>query len=427
MEGRLPSLKQALAAVLLAFGLTGILSPSGLLAFSSSPPLARQLEPLGWYDPGTPGLNASVAGLDGIAFLGSWGSESDCPALGVRLVDVSNPAAPAPIASAAAYPGTSAEHVAALRMDTSAFVGSVLLAGIQRCGGRGGVGGLVVWDVSDPANPRELSYVATGGGPGGVHEFGVGRLGERWYAYLAVPYSDLYDGRGDLRVVDFTDPSNPVEVATWSAPRDAGLPVGHGEQCAPYCRGRDATAYLHSVTVSPDGRLAYLSYWDLGMIVLDVSEPARPRLLGRFAEPQEAEGNTHSVAIAHNGELGLVADETLAPPWGHLRLVDLQHPAEPVQIGMFETPNSNAGRAGGPLTWYSIHHPLVDDRDPNRAYLAWFSDGVRVVDIRNGSAPVELESWVPPSNPLVWSVALMGDLLLVGDINNGLYVLRRSY
>src|SRR5439155_16525566 len=133
--------------------------------------------------------------------------------------------------------GTTAEHVAAFRMVNRAFQGSVLLAGIQRCARRGGVGGLALWDVSDPTSPRELSYLPTGGVVG-VHEFGAGRLGGRWYAYLAVPFSDLTDGRGDLRVVDFTDPSNPVEVATWSALRDAGLPVGRGAQCAPECRGR---------------------------------------------------------------------------------------------------------------------------------------------------------------------------------------------
>jgi hypothetical protein len=409
------ALKHLLRAALIGFG----------LALGGVGSASAQLEPVGSYDPGTAGLNASVSGLDGVAYLGSWGSASSCPAVGVRLVDVTNPAAPVPLGSAAAYPGTSAEHVAALRMASWAFDGSVLLAGIQRCGGRGGIGGLAVWDVSDPSNPRELSYLPVSSGAAGVHEFGLGRLGDRWYAYLAVPFSDLSDGMGDLRVVDFTDPANPVQVATWSAQRDAGLPVGRGEQCGPYCRGRDSAAYVHSVTVSPDGRLAYLSYWDLGMIVLDVSEPSAPRFVGRFAEPADAEGNTHSVAIAHNGDLALVADETMAPPWGHLRLLDLQDPAEPVQIGMFETPSSNAGRPGGPLTWYSIHHPLVDDRDSNRAYLAWFSDGVRVVDITNGTAPVELASWVPPQNPLVWNVALMGDLLLVADINNGLYVLSR--
>jgi hypothetical protein len=160
------------------------------------------------------------------------------------------------------------------------------------------------------------------------------------------------------------------------------------------------------------------------MIVLDVAEPNAPRWLGRFAEPQSDEGNTHSVALAHDGKLALVADETFGPPWGRLRLVDVQDPTNPIQVGVFATPDSAAGTPGEQYA-YTLHNPLADDRDPNRAYMAWYDDGVRLLDVSDASRPVELASWVPPRQPMVWNVALMGELLLVGDANNGLYVLRR--
>jgi hypothetical protein len=178
------------------------------------------------------------------------------------------------------------------------------------------------------------------------------------------------------------------------------------------------------VALSPDGRTAYLSYWDLGVIILDVSEPAAPRWLGRFAEPQAAEGNTHSVSLAHDGKLALVADETFAAPWGRLRLVDVQDPTTPVQVGTFDTANSAAGTPGEQYA-YTIHNPLADDRDQNRAYLAWYADGVRLVDISDAARPVELTAWTPPHGGMIWNVSFMGDLLLAGDINNGLFVLRR--
>jgi hypothetical protein len=183
-------------------------------------------------------------------------------------------------------------------------------------------------------------------------------------------------------------------------------------------------AFLHSITLSPDGRTAYLSYWDLGVILLDVSEPNSPRWLGRFAEPLAAEGNTHSLALVHSGRLALVGDETFGAPWGRLRLVDVQDAANPVQVGVFDTADSAAGTPGEQYA-YTIHNPLADDRDQNRAYLAWYADGVRLLDVSDASRPVELASWTPLHDPMVWNVALMGDLLLVGDVNNGLYVLRR--
>jgi hypothetical protein len=392
----------------------------------AAPAHSAALDFVGAYDPGTPGLNASVVGLDGVAYVGSWGSSRNCPGLGVRVVDVHDPAVPTPLGVVAAYPRTTAEHLAALRVDSPTFAGNLLLVGIQRCAVSGGEeGGLAAWDVTDPANPRELSYFPVGQGPRGVHEFTAREYGGRWYAYLAVPNSELFDGRGDLRIVDVTDAANPVEVANWGAQRDAGLLVGFGGQCAPHCRGRIPQAFLHSVAVSPDGRTAYLSYWDLGVVLLDVSDPASPRFLGHFAEPMAAEGNTHSVSIAQGGGLALVADETFAPPWGRLRLVDVRDPANPVQVGTFDTPNGAAGTVGGPDVWFGIHNPLVDDRDPNRAYLAWYADGVRLVDVADPSAPVEVASWVPPQSPMVWSVACMDELLLVGDVNGGLYILQR--
>jgi hypothetical protein len=386
---------------------------------------AASLDMLGSYDPGTPGSNASAVGLDGFAYLGSWGGAGNCPSLGVRVIDVRDPTAPALVSVAAAYSGTTAEHLAAVRFATSAFSGNVLLAGIQRCtAGGAGMSGFTLWDVSDPANPSELAFVSTGRGSRGVHEFTVRQRGDRWYAYLAVSNSEATDGRGDLRILDVTDPRQPLEVADWGARRDAGLSVGTGAPCAPACRGSSPQAFLHSVALSPDGRTAYLSYWDQGVILLDVSEPTTPVWLGQFTEPPAAEGNTHSVSVAHDGKLALVADETVAPPWGRLRLVDVQDPSNPVQVGLFETADSAAGTPGEAYA-YTIHNPLVNDRDPNQAYLAWYDDGVRLIDVSDAAHPIEIGSWVPARAPGVWNVAFMGDLLLVGDVNRGLYVLAR--
>jgi hypothetical protein len=363
--------------------------------------------------------------LDGIAYLGSWGGRDQCPSLGVRLFDIHDPASPVPLGSAAAYRGTTAEHVAAVHLEAPGFSGDVLFAGIQRCqGGSGSPAGLAIWDVTDPSNPGELSFFASGGRTLGVHEFTVRQRGDRWLAYLAVPNSELSDGTGDLRIVDVTDPRNPVQLQEWGAHKDAGLPVGIGEACAPWCRGASPDAYLHSVAISPDGRLAYLSYWDLGVLVLDVSEPDAPRYVGRFAEPLSDEGNTHSVSLTPDGKLMLVADETFAPPWGGLRLVDISDPSTPVQVGSYETRDGAAGTRGE-MYAHSLHNPLVDDRNPTRAYLAWYGDGVRLVNIGDPSRPNEVAAWLPPRNGLIWNVAFAGDLLLAGDINNGLFVLRR--
>ena len=122
------------------------------------------------------------------------------PGLGVRVVDVRDPTAPRQIATAARYDGTTAEHLAAVHLQTSAFSGSVLAAGIQRCvAGGAGQSGLALWDVTDPANPSELGFLPTTRGSRGVHEFTVRQRGDRWYAYLAVPNSEATGGPGTCR------------------------------------------------------------------------------------------------------------------------------------------------------------------------------------------------------------------------------------
>jgi len=120
-----------------------------------------------------------------------------------------------------------------------------------------------------------------------------------------------------------------------------------------------------------------------------------------------------------------VADETEAPPWGALRLVDIADPGNPRQVATFETTDAASARQGEPYA-YSVHNPLTDDRNPDQAYLAWYGDGVRLVNIADASQPTEIASWVPPHGGMIWNVAFVGDLLLAGDINNGLYILRRS-
>lgn len=407
-------MKRLLACLALVLGSYGVAPAAS----------AASLDLLGNYDPGSPGYNASAVGLDGVAYLGTWGGASYCPALGVRVIDVHDPTAPFALSTAASYPGTTTEHLAAVRYESALFTGNVLFVGIQRCtAGRGEYSGLAIWDVTDPSNPSELGFLQTGRARG-VHEFTVRQRGDRWYAYLAVPNSEQTDGRGDLRIVDVTDPRAPVEVTNWAGKRDGGLAIGAGGQCAPACRGSVPQSFLHSVGLSLDGRIAYLSYWDEGVIVLDVSEPTVPRWLGQFSEPHAAEGNTHSVSLAHDGKLLLVGDETAAPPWGRLRLVDVQDPTYPVQVGVFETVNSAAGTPGEQYA-YTLHNPLVDDRDPNRAYMAWYADGLRVLDVSDASRPVEVATWLPPRDPMVWNVALLNNLLLIADVNHGLYILER--
>ena len=73
-------------------------------------------------------------------------------------------------------------------------------------------------------------------------------------------------------------------------------------------------------------------------------------------------------------------------------------------------------------------------------YAAWYSSGVRIVDVSDPAVPVETGYFVPPPNvdpqgywtapdettrfAMVWDVVVGGDLLFISDMNTGLWIVR---
>ena len=248
-------------------------------------------------------------------------------------------------------------------------------------------------------------------------------------------------GRGDFRLIEVTEPANPVEVSDWGVISDPvpGLPAA-GQGCDP-----DGN-YGHSATPSEDGRLAFVAYWDSGFIALDVTDPAHPVYQGRTAYPPDADGDGHSSSYDASRKLLFTADEDFCksspgtePGFGYLRVFDASDLTAPEQIGSYRTPNSSGTQdvAAGD---YTIHlTQLVGDT----LYASWYSDGVRVIDVADPVNPQEVAYFVPPAgkNPVkpsqrsvltnttqVWGVAVdeATGLVYLSDMNTGLWIVRRT-
>jgi hypothetical protein len=417
------------AAVAAAAAATPAAAPAGTAA--ESPAAAGQnpaLSPLGFVS--LPGFNADVWGHNGFAYVGTWGTGSNyparCPASGVRIVDLADPRNPQVVGAVAALPGTTQEDVEVRWVETAAFRGDLLVTGVQTCvRASDAPRGLDLWDVTDPYNPRHLAFWSSGpGGSGaaGVHELSLFQRGDRAFVAAAVPYSESLEGRGDFRLVEVTDPRQPAQLSSWGATLDGGLTPRPGQ-----------VFYDHSAAVNEAGTVAILSYWDAGAILLDIADPAAPAFVGRTVYPAGSNGDTHSALLAQGEGILLTTDEQMERQngtWGFLRLWDVRDPANPVEIGRFATPNTTA--LAGPGI-YSAHNPLVRGAT---AWVSWFSDGVRVLDIADPAAPREVAAFVPPDTAdpygvyptaaVVWGVHLAGDLLLLSDINAGLYVLEAA-
>jgi len=436
---------------------------------ATTKPDALNMAVVGHHDLGNRGFNADVWVHDGFAYVGSWGFQDwsgggenrFCPDdahAGIVVLDARDPATPTPVSKLQQPTGTSAEDVVVFTARYGPLAGhDIAVSGIQTCGSSrydtGLFRGLFVWDVTDPARPRELGRLNTGCCTRGIHELEVQHRADlnRTFVYASVPASEYEDsasptgyrdqqGRGDFRLIDVTDPTGPFEVSDWGVLHDAGRPLGPGQGCDP------DPVFGHGVDPSADGKLAFVSYWDSGFVALDVSDPAHPVYRGDTDYPVNADGDGHSANYDEARGLLFTADEDFCKTgngiekgFGYLRVYDYSDLAHPAQIGYYKTPNSSGSRDTGAGD-YTIHNPFLVGTE---VYASWYSDGVRVVDVSDPRAPTEVAYFVPPSanNPVspsqrgvlnnatqVWGVVVdeSTGLVYLSDMNSGLWILRRT-
>jgi hypothetical protein len=418
-------------------------------------PLTENTSLVGHFDPGG-GFNADVWVANDTAYLSSWGRPTACPEFGVRIIDVSDPAQPSQIgvfANGTEFPQTSAEDLWVGPVESPTFQGELAVAAIRLCDTSepGRIGdtfrGIALYDVTDPALPVLLSTLDTGERTQGVHQIQVVvRPDGRIVAVASVPQSFLHhpEAKGDIRILDLTDPTAPRELADWDFRRDAPA-----ELVEPLLAARgDEELRGHGVSMSPDGMGLYVGHWDAGMVRLDITEPEAPIFVSATSYGEEEEGNAHSGWYDPDGHFLISNDEDLSPEedeeghvagWGYQHIYDLSDPTQPVEISTFATENAVPGTDGeiGLDGFYTSHDVAVAG---DLAVSSWYSDGVRVLDLTDLANPVEVGYFVPPPAPdpqgywiapdgtlafaAVWGVQLEGDLVYVSDINSGLWIFR---
>ena len=160
---------------------------------------------------------------------------------------------------------------------------------------------------------------------------------------------------------------------------------------------------LHSIALSADGHRAYLSLWTGGLMVGDVSQftsgQTNPQLslltpVGSRLAPLPG-GNVHSAVQVPGKDLLLITDERYPPacPYGPARLVDISDPAQPHAVSTLASPeNDPATCAASPVGTYTSHNPtLIGDL----ALVSWYSSGLQVFDISDPGHPLRLTEFRP--------------------------------
>lgn len=256
--------------------------------------------------------NTDVWVLDDFAYIGTRGTATGCAnGTGVKIIDVSDPENPA-FVNNIPKPQTQVNDVKAIRADTPFFHGDLLgHSNEDVCpGSTADSTGIELYGVSDPLNPAHLSSIrpldSLFGFPLAVHNLYLFQRDHEVFVLLVT--EGLFD---NFQIWDITDPTSPVLRSTWGAEQicDPGValcadPASIIQTWLARGRGTSANRFLHDVWASDDGETAYLSNWDAGMIILDISDVDSPVFLsaGPFAGPDD-EGNSHAAVPARGGNL----------------------------------------------------------------------------------------------------------------------------
>jgi len=401
------------------------------LAHDTQAPAARW-EVIGHVRP--PGdYSADVEAFKRVAYLSSHRGRESCGAEGVRAYSLANPRAPRLLSAFGHIPGTWTEKTIVRSIRTDAYTGDLAAVSVQGCQ-LADWRGFALFDVSRPARPVELARVHLD--PRGSHEIWLTQARGRALVFTASLRSEALDspdgtapGRPDFRIWDVSDPRNPVQVGSWGAWKELRL------QPFPDIRRPLDGNLTHSVVTNAAGTRAYLSYWDLGTVILDVSDPARPLYLGRTG-PND---NAHSAWLGRNGLL----IETHERSGGTPTLYDASTPAAPRRLAELRLTSRllSAGHRNGGMSVVnglsladSVHDPKVVG---TTAYFSWYSQGVVAADVANPAKARLLARYLPPAardresllcpdHPCtaVWGVDTSGPYVLASDMNSGLWVLR---
>ena len=308
----------------------------------------------------------------------------------MKVFDVTNPERPVLMDSV---------QVDARRINDVKIHGSNQLAVITREGASDRRNGMVILDLSNPAHPEILSeYTETI--TGGVHNVWI--EGDLVYA--------CHNGTSALHIIDISDPVHPEEVGRWELNKEEKT--------------------LHDVIVQ-DG-YAYLSYWDDGVVTLDVGAGTHggtataPVMVSRLSYP---EGNTH-VAWRH-GQYLFVGDEIWPDNYdtskpldakGYIHILDMSDIDAPVEVARYEVPDAGA------------HNVWIEE---DRLYVGYYQGGLRVVDIRGelrgnlyrqGREIAHIstadENSMVPGWPMTWGAQIFKGHIYTSDLNSGLWIAR---
>ena len=266
------------------------------------------------------GRVADVSAYGNYAYLTVRDPEG-CSDAGVAVMDISDPTDPVQVgfidATEGSFPGEGSQVV---DVRTSSFRGQVLVFNNELCT-EDGEGGVSLWDVTDPENPKVLTANIGDADPGAafgefnqIHSAFAWQQGRR--AFVVIVDNEETT---DVDILEITDPKKPKLLTELDL---AALYDIEQEELA--TRGNFQSVNLHDMVVKRirGTWTMLLSYWDGGWVQLDVDDPANPKFIADsdysfpdtlFPNVEFPEGNAHQAEFSPSGRFIIGTDEDFSP------------------------------------------------------------------------------------------------------------------
>jgi hypothetical protein len=358
-----------------------------LALVACAPASAAELEAVGQFQ----GYAAELEVAGNLAFLVDDGAV---------IVSIADPMRPKQLAK------IDCSGTADVALDPAAQI--LVLAVDSGSGCVGGGGGIAVFDIRDPADPKQLSEASM---PAGAHTVTMdGRI-----LYANQPDDT---GEGPVRQLEIFDLSNPEQ------PRQVNVTqfTVHGP-------------HESSVRHRPDGRTLLYTANGLGgaqaASVLDVTDPARATMLQTIDAP--AVNYAHQAEVSFDDKVILLSDELLVgSSYGGCGRPAPGAPGHGGGLHLYAA--APDGTFGAELATWNVPatvsgadqctiHNFMQAPDARRMLVTWYSQGTRLLDFSDPANVQELAAIVPEGGLARGAIAHNG-LIYTGDYNRGMDVLR---
>jgi len=247
-------------------------------------------------------------------------------------------------------------------------------------------GGFRIWDISDRTAPKLLSYVKTHGF--GVHRFDM----DANYAYIS---TEMEGYVGNILVIyDIADPAHPKEVSRWHMP---GQHVAGGE--TPAWEGYGIR--LHHAMRCGDELWAAVWHAGYRVLdasdIRNLTVKGSYRFPTAIPEPthtvmpleQPINGRRYAVAIdeEHDHQPGRLH--------GFIWVIDVTDLAAMEPVAAWDLSERLCPWVGQPGVRFGGHQ-FREKLDSTLVYATWFAGGLRVLDLANPKLPVEVAHYMVP-------------------------------